>query len=626
MPFPAAAAAGLTELGDRLLAASLAAVVILGVALLLARALPPAWSRSRALVLWLGLARALAELAGAPALELAWLQATPPATAKPQPERSHPAWAALTPAPVPTIPSASADRAEPRPARSWPELALAAAAALWLAGLAAAAVALGSSLTRLRRTVRSARPLDLASIPVSSRRMVTEPGRRPIEVTVSSRVGTPQAIGWLRPRILLPERALALPAEQLALALLHERVHLERRDTLLALVPALAERLFFFHPLVRRAVREFAWSVEAACDAEVLRRSGAPPDLYGRLLLRMVAPPSLPGRLATAWPLAHSTLARRLDMLARTTPSPARRLAAAIAFAAALLLALPIRLVAGPPVHPTAPAAEAAYPRTSGAPPAVTPLPPAPAARPVAASPRFRGAAEAPPPVPPIPAALPAPPAPPAPPTLGARLEELGIDWLVLIENGRRYSFASGPGGDSRAESLRRGNEPLAWFVRDGREWVVRDPAWLARLGALLEHDRAEREVALRTARDQARLARDSARLAAEAARTAARESRRAAQAAAREAERFEREDRRPSPEDREALEVAVEREIEQHLARVEAELDRSRAELDAQSREIARWSAEIEAEVAAGVERLQQDLAALLEAALEERLAEPVP
>ena len=35
------------------------------------------------------------------------------------------------------------------------------------------------------------------------------------------------------------------------MALAHELMHVRRRDVLLGCLPALAERLYFFHPLVR---------------------------------------------------------------------------------------------------------------------------------------------------------------------------------------------------------------------------------------------------------------------------------------------------------------------------------------------------------------------------------------
>ena len=132
---------------------------------------------------------------------------------------------------------------------------------------------------------------------------------------------TPQLIGWRRPTIVLPSGlAVGLNDEELRSVLAHELVHVRRRDLWWSLVPALTERLFFFHPLARLAAREFAVAQEAACDAAVLRSTCTHPADYGRLLLKLSTG-------AAPWPsagmAAPPTLKRRLQMLA----TPRRRVA-----------------------------------------------------------------------------------------------------------------------------------------------------------------------------------------------------------------------------------------------------------------------------------------------------------
>ncbi|MET0256386.1 MAG: M56 family metallopeptidase, partial [Luteibacter sp.] len=92
--------------------------------------------------------------------------------------------------------------------------------------------------------------------------------RRSPRLAVSAEVDSPQVIGLWCPTILLPldER---LGDEDLDLALMHELAHVRRGDLVLGCIPALARTLFFFHPLVHLAVREYALCREAACDALV---------------------------------------------------------------------------------------------------------------------------------------------------------------------------------------------------------------------------------------------------------------------------------------------------------------------------------------------------------------------
>src|SRR3990170_3363684 len=95
-----------------------------------------------------------------------------------------------------------------------------------------------------------------------------------------------------------------------------------RGDPALGCVPALAERIFFFHPLVRLAAREYAFWREAACDAAVLTALGTMPQAYGRLLLDLgvAQPPATLSAAGAAW--SFSNLKRRIVMLNQpTTPS-----------------------------------------------------------------------------------------------------------------------------------------------------------------------------------------------------------------------------------------------------------------------------------------------------------------
>ena len=58
---------------------------------------------------------------------------------------------------------------------------------------------------------------------------------------------------------MLPaERLNTLSDEQRRMVICHELAHLKRADLWLGCIPALAERMFFFHPLADVASREYA--------------------------------------------------------------------------------------------------------------------------------------------------------------------------------------------------------------------------------------------------------------------------------------------------------------------------------------------------------------------------------
>ncbi|RYZ35802.1 MAG: M56 family metallopeptidase, partial [Myxococcaceae bacterium] len=132
-----------------------------------------------------------------------------------------------------------------------------------------------------------ARPLKHPVLEEEAEFLASEAGlRRPPLLLVSDEVMSPLAAGLVSPAIVLPSKAVReFPEDALRMALAHEVAHLRRGDLWLGWVPALAETVLFFHPLARRAAREYALAREEACDAEALRLTGAEPADYGELLI-----------------------------------------------------------------------------------------------------------------------------------------------------------------------------------------------------------------------------------------------------------------------------------------------------------------------------------------------------
>ena len=181
--------------------------------------------------------------------------------------------------------------------------------------------------------------------------------RRAPEVRMSSRIETPLVAGLTRPVVLLPAtRFPGLTESQQQMALCHELAHVKRADLWLGCVPAFAERVFFFHPLVHLAAREYAVAREAACDAAVMRTLAASPQEYGRLLLTLGV--SQPHASLTAAGAAWSfvNLKRRMVMLQDVSPRSMRSRVVAIAVVALAVAALvPLQLAARPDAPRVAP-------------------------------------------------------------------------------------------------------------------------------------------------------------------------------------------------------------------------------------------------------------------------------
>ncbi len=71
--------------------------------------------------------------------------------------------------------------------------------------------------------------------------------------------------------------------------LAHELAHIRRHDLAWGWLAALAECLFFFHPLVRLGNREWELAQEIACDELVVHITDASQADYGTMLTTAAA-------------------------------------------------------------------------------------------------------------------------------------------------------------------------------------------------------------------------------------------------------------------------------------------------------------------------------------------------
>ncbi|WP_454831278.1 M56 family metallopeptidase [Pseudoxanthomonas wuyuanensis] len=474
----------------RLLAASVQATVLVAVVWMLCRLLPRLSAATRAALWWLVAAQLAIGMLWSSPLALPLLpagmaesaSAVPPQIAAPGLAGGEALFlATATPAPM--------SAASPSWQWSWMTIL----AMLWLSGLGLMVVRTQRGYLETRRLLRESRPCrDIALLRALKLAAEAHGLRTPPRLRLSASIASPQLIGPWRPVLLLPDHhPQSMHADELDMALTHELVHLQRGDLWWGLLPALAQQLFFFHPLVHLAVREYALAREAACDATVIAGHRHCARDYGRLLVRLGVAPRPSAGLASASP-NFNFLKRRLVMLQDTASTP-RVAALFITVAVAVLGVTPYRIVAAPldqtVAVPAAPS-PAAAPIPVTAPVAAVPEvpsvgkiapPPAPPAAAPAPAPRAA-------PVPTVPSRAPTPPAPPPPPPAGSttvthRIISLSSDseraYVLLRENN---SVMNGSIDDlGQARRLQRNGEDLLWF-RDGKaRYVVRDPALLAR-------------------------------------------------------------------------------------------------------------------------------------------------
>lgn len=155
-----------------------------------------------------------------------------------------------------------------------------------LAAYAAVAIVLFVRVTAgvagVRRVVRASRPLS-----VGDRAIVESVCRGIADRVRCGAQALPVTAGFLRPVILLPAGWRSLPADHLRAVLLHEAAHVRRKDPLIALVAAMTEALFWFHPAAWVAASRVRWFAELTCDATAGAALGQEP--YARALLGLAS-------------------------------------------------------------------------------------------------------------------------------------------------------------------------------------------------------------------------------------------------------------------------------------------------------------------------------------------------
>ena len=192
---------------------------------------------------------------------------------------------------------------------------------------------LAAGLYATRRLTRSAVPLpasgEIPSVPLHE----------------SPLLSAPVTLGLLWPRILMPAGWRAWPADRQRAALLHELAHRRRRDGLVLFAAQLNRCLFWFHPLAWWLERALARHAEHACDAAVVRDTGAP-RRYADVLVEMAEAVRRGGHRVD-WGAAlgiggRGLLAQRIERVLRLdagrSPSHARAVAVALCCAAAVIL------------------------------------------------------------------------------------------------------------------------------------------------------------------------------------------------------------------------------------------------------------------------------------------------
>ena len=202
---------------------------------------------------------------------------------------------------------------------------------LWGLGCTVSLVSLAVGRARFRALVRLAHPVRdpvwLRQVDAIRERVGL---RSRVRLYLTERGGIPMTGGLWRPAVLLPPSAVHWSLGRLRAVLMHEIIHVRRRDTLRQLLFRAALAIYWFHPLAWLASRLAASTREEACDEEVLARGTRASEYAGHLLAASAGVGPGPSVLSLSL-VRHSRSQLERRILSVLNPRRPRRSAAATA-------------------------------------------------------------------------------------------------------------------------------------------------------------------------------------------------------------------------------------------------------------------------------------------------------
>jgi bla regulator protein BlaR1 len=494
-----------------------------------------------------------------------------------------------------------ADRSSLSAMGSWQSAVM----AVWLAGLCVLAARFLCQWRDTRRLLARATPADagLQQLALSAASRLGL--RRVPALCVSDDIAAPLLVGLRHPRIVVPRaRFASLSRAEQRMALGHELAHHRRGDLWFGLVPALAERLFFFHPVARLAAREYLLAREAACDAEVVETLDVSAQDYGRLLLALGVAPVNARFAAAGSSRTFSNMKRRIVMLGLPSPSRKIRTAGWVIAAIAACSLVPVRLV-GRAVDARVPPAQGPAGRTTPA-RAMDAVPPA-------AAPAAQSGDRAP---------------------SGRDRDRDRLEYALMLSE--HSTIMSGSISSQDLDRLRGSSPRFLWFRLAGRAYVVRDAAAIDRAEqatrVLREIGEAQGEVGARQGAIGAKQGDVGARQGEIGARQGAIGAKQAAlgaEQAALGAREAGASDAQRGEFDRQRAELDEQmRKLDDQMRALDAEMraaDRPMGELDAQMRVLDDEMRVLDRKMRQEEPKVRAELLALFERLVAERLAEAV-
>jgi beta-lactamase regulating signal transducer with metallopeptidase domain len=226
-----------------------------------------------------------------------------------------------TPVPKPTTVAPAQPPGQPIPAQRAP-FRVQPVPLIWALGaLLVAVYAVGQNIALSSRIARQRQVTDEGVLGLLENCKETMGVRAYLSVVETPRVKSPALLGFIRPRLLLPEGMVeTLDRDELRYVFLHELAHLKRRDIAVNWLMAALQLMHWFNPLIWYAFYRMRADREIACDALVLSRTQpGESQHYGRTIVNLLEHFSVAQRLPAVAGILEdrSQLKRRITMITR---------------------------------------------------------------------------------------------------------------------------------------------------------------------------------------------------------------------------------------------------------------------------------------------------------------------
>jgi beta-lactamase regulating signal transducer with metallopeptidase domain len=175
--------------------------------------------------------------------------------------------------------------------------------ACWVCGVLAYAASVVRNWDKMNALRAACAPLDDRRLDRLCQELCEQLGCRVAPRLVATNAAvSPQLVGIMRPRIIVPQPLAQADAATARMILAHELAHWKRRDLMWNWLPTTVGSLFYFHPGVWLAQREWRLAQELACDETAIQAAKARPDAYGRMLLEIA------GMCRSNWRPSHLSI------------------------------------------------------------------------------------------------------------------------------------------------------------------------------------------------------------------------------------------------------------------------------------------------------------------------------